>query len=160
MFMKLFISRILFQTFCKNSKGQYNDAREFVNEFKDVMKPHLSNSKYFREFHQKLEKEMQKFIGKLTGDGTETNSEMTTATRQTKGSSTKQSQQLVRSGSPGIDELDEAATMQHADREDYEGKKDSGGDEEDAIQEELAAQNKKEDGRDLRHLYVDPATRE
>jgi hypothetical protein len=45
------------------------------------MKPHLSNSKYFREFHQKLEKEMQKFIGKLTGDGTETNSEMTTATR-------------------------------------------------------------------------------
>jgi hypothetical protein len=50
--------------------------------------------------------------------------------------------------------------MQHADREDYEGKKDSGGDEEDAIQEELAAQNKKEDGRDLRHLYVDPATRE
>jgi len=49
-FMKLFISRILYQSFCKNSKGQYNDAKDFVTEFKEVMKPHLSSSKFYREF--------------------------------------------------------------------------------------------------------------
>ena len=86
-FMKAFVSRILYQTFVKNSKGQFNEAKQFVNEFKDVMKPHLSSSKFYREFNQKLEKEMQKFIGRLTGEGTETNSEMTTGTKQTKGSS-------------------------------------------------------------------------
>jgi len=44
--------------------------------------------------------------------------------------------QQQRPGSPGIDELDEAATMQQADRDDYD-RKDA--DEDDAIQEELAA---------------------
>lgn len=50
-FMKLFISRILFQTFCRGSKGQYNEAKELVSEFKDLMKPHLSSSKYYKEYH-------------------------------------------------------------------------------------------------------------
>lgn len=52
--------------------------------------------------------------------------------------------------------------MHHADREDVDGgRREFGGDEDDAIQEELAAQQRKnDDGKDLKHLFVDPATRE
>jgi hypothetical protein len=51
---------------------------------------------------------MQKFNGKiLVAEGAETNSEMTNATRQTK----KSRQSGVRFGSPGVDDLDEAATL-------------------------------------------------
>jgi hypothetical protein len=47
------------------------------------------------------------------------------------------------------------------DREDYEaGRKDNNMDEDDAIYEEIAAQKKKEEGKDLSHLYVDPANGE
>jgi len=52
------------------------------------MKPNISSNKYNAEYLQKLDKEMQKFNGKvLVGDGTETNSEMTTGTKITKKSS-------------------------------------------------------------------------
>lgn len=76
---------------------------------------------------------MQKFIGKASAGDADTNSEMTSVTKQTKGSS-KQLEKQPRNGSPGIDELDEAATMQEGERDEYEaGNRDTAGDEEDAI---------------------------
>jgi len=56
---------------------------------------------------------MQKFNGKvLVGDGVETNSEMTTLTKNTKLSGSKAGgKPASRAGSPGPDDLDEAATM-------------------------------------------------
>lgn len=67
-----------------------------------------SDNKYNPDYRAKLDREMQKFTGKImVGEGAETNSEMTTATRQTR----KSKQSGVRFGSPGVDDLDEAATM-------------------------------------------------
>jgi hypothetical protein len=71
------------------------------------MKVEQTVNKYYQEYKAKLDKEMQKFNGKVVvGEGAETNSEMTSATRQTK----KSGKSCVRFGSPG-DDLDEAATL-------------------------------------------------
>lgn len=74
------------------------------------MKPEQSTNKYNPEYSSKLEKEMQKFNGKIIfAEGAETNSEMTSATKITRKSSAT-GKTGTRGGSP--DFLDEAATMQ------------------------------------------------
>ena len=48
------------------------------------MKPELTSSKFYADYQVKMEREMQKFNGKIqVGEGTETNSEVTTITKKT-----------------------------------------------------------------------------
>mmetsp|Transcript_2910 Transcript_2910/g.4499 ORF Transcript_2910/g.4499 Transcript_2910/m.4499 type:complete len:127 (-) Transcript_2910:870-1250(-) len=95
--------------------SNFRTAKEFEVSFNEVMRPEQSTNKYNADFKIKLEREMQKFNGKiLVGEGAETNSEMTTATRNTRKSSqaTQRTGAVTRFGSPsGGEELDEAATL-------------------------------------------------
>jgi len=101
----------LYTVFIKNN-SQLSSAKEFETSFKEVMKPNLTSNKYNAEYLSKLDREMQKFNGKiLVGDGAETNSEMTSATKVTKKSGSQGQKQSARGGSPGLDEVDEAAAM-------------------------------------------------
>ncbi len=71
-----------------NDGSNFRTAKEFEQCFNEVMRPEQSTNKYNADFKIKLEREMQKFNGKrLVGEGVETNSEMTTATRNTRKSS-------------------------------------------------------------------------
>ena len=101
----------------------------------------------------KLDKEMQKFVGKImVGEGAETNSEMTNATKMTK-SSQPQRQSAVRPGSPGLDEIDEAATMNTGH---VGGKDEPGPGDDDEMDEEAAlAAKKKQDGNQLDEYFKD-----
>ena len=93
------------------SKDQdgFTSPASFEQAFLEVMKAEQSTSKYFSEYTSKLEKEMQKFNGKVSvGEEAATNSEMTSATKFTKKSSAT-GKSATRAGSP--DYLDEAATM-------------------------------------------------
>ena len=74
--------------FVRNNSQGFNSAIEFANNYTEVTKPHISSNKYYPDYMAKLDKEMQKFNGKIVvGEGTETNSEMTSATKLTKKSS-------------------------------------------------------------------------
>ena len=87
-FTNNFKHRNLYQVFVR----QYNSNSErtmggedFANNFKEVMKPTISTNKYYKDYKLKLERELQKFNGKVTvGEGAETNSEATTLTKNTK----------------------------------------------------------------------------
>lgn len=103
---------------------------------------------------------MQKFNGKIVvGEGAETNSEMTNVTRQTK-KSTKSN--AVRFGSPGADELDEAATMgrpmdntlNDRDLEAGESFMQAAADEEEAM--EMKEEEQKKDVSPLKDFFRDP----
>lgn len=84
-FLNNFRHRNLYLTFVKNTNIDIRSAQDFELTFKEVMKPNMSNNKYYTEYTQKLDKEMQKMTGKASvGDGAETNSEMTTLTKNTK----------------------------------------------------------------------------
>lgn len=87
-FKYYFIFKNLFAQFAKgNDLGGTNisSPQEFQKIFSDAMMPHISSSSYYHDYNQKIDREMQKFNGKITvPEGAETNSEMTTATRQTK----------------------------------------------------------------------------
>jgi hypothetical protein len=106
-----FKHRLLYQVMVKGQQSgdtSFRSAKEFESCYKEIMKAEQSINKYNADYKAKLDREMQKFNGKiLVGEGAETNSEMTTATRQTK----KSGKSAVRFGSPGADDLDEAATM-------------------------------------------------
>lgn len=120
------------------------------------MKPNISSNKYNAEYLQKLDKEMQKFNGKvLVGDGTETNSEMTTGTKNTKKSS--QGASKARPASPGPDELDEAATFEDGQPQRPGTADDAKGDEDETNEEEIAAREaaKKNQESPLKHLFKD-----
>jgi hypothetical protein len=78
----------------------------------------MSSNKYNDDYTKKLEKEMSKFNQKLVGDGTETNSEATSATKVTKKSGNQgEKKPSQRDGSPGLDDVDEAAAMGGGDDE-------------------------------------------
>jgi hypothetical protein len=65
----------LYKVFVKNNPEGFKSAREFGENFIEVMKPNISTNKYYEEYKTKLDKEMQKFNGKtILGDATETNS--------------------------------------------------------------------------------------
>jgi hypothetical protein len=110
-FCNNFKHRILYQVFVRGQQSgeiTFRSAKDFEASYKEIMKAEQSINKYNADYKAKLEKEMQKFNGKiLVPEGAETNSEMTNATRQTK----KSRQSGVRFGSPGVDDLDEAATL-------------------------------------------------
>lgn len=76
------------------------------------MKPTLSTNKYYKDYKQKLERELQKFNGKVqVGEGAETNSEATTLTKGTKKSGSQIAASPKRAGSPGYEDLDEAGNL-------------------------------------------------
>ena len=86
----------------QSGETTFRSAKDFEASYKEIMKAEQSINKYNADYKAKLEKEMQKFNGKiLVPEGAETNSEMTNATRQTK----KSRQSGVRFGSPGVDDL-------------------------------------------------------
>jgi len=155
-FTNAFKHKNLFQVFVKNNTTGFRSAKEFEAYFVEVMKPELTSNKYNSDYTSKLEKEMGKFNQKLVGDGTETNSEATSATKLTKKSGSQGDRKpSQRDGSPGLDEVDEAAAM------------DGGGDDKDlpeeesevdqAMAEKLAKQ--KEEEQNIKSLFVDPHDR-
>lgn len=75
----------------------------------DVMKADLSASSYHEDYKRKIEAEMNKFNGRF-GDGPETASEVTTATKLTKKSGTSFGRSAQSPGGRGED-LDEAANF-------------------------------------------------
>ena len=83
--------------------------------FHEAMRPNLSTNKYYDGYRAKLSKEMNRFNGvKPKGqEGAETNSEATTATKNTRQSRLSASP-LRRTGSPGYDDIDEAGNYNQA----------------------------------------------
>lgn len=153
--MNNFRHRNLYNVFVKQNHTGFRSAKEFETAFKEVMKPNISSNKYNTEYLQKLDKEMQKFNGKvLVGDGTETNSEMTTGTKITKKSG--QGASKNRGGSPGPDELDEAATFEDGQPRPATADAEPHADD-DANEEEIAAREaaKKNQDSPLKHLFKD-----
>lgn len=107
----------------------------------------MSTNRYNAEFVQKLEKDMQKFTGKTTvGDGVETNSEATTLTKVTKKSGSQKGS--ARAGSPGPDELDEAAAMGDGGAADEPGESDAEHEEENEKQKEEKSRE-----QDMKNLF-------
>ena len=80
-----FKHRILHQVFVRgqqSGEAQFRSAKDFEASYKEIMKAEQSINKYNADYKAKLDREMQKFNGKiLVGEGAETNSEMTTATK-------------------------------------------------------------------------------
>lgn len=66
----------------QSGDNNFRSARDFEAAYKEVMALQRSDNKYNPDYRAKLDREMQKFTGKImVGEGAETNSEMTTATR-------------------------------------------------------------------------------
>ena len=82
-----FIHRNLYIKFIRQNQTGFRAAKEFENTFNDVMKADLSVSSYHEDYKRKLDAELNKFNGRF-GDGPETASEVTTATKLTKKSGT------------------------------------------------------------------------
>ena len=114
-----FKHRQLYQVFVKNKGCEdhgadlFKSAKEFAASFKEVMKLEQSSNIFNGDYKAKLDREMQKFNGKIqVGDNVETNSEMTTATRRTgKSTATGKSKKAPSTafGSPSMngDDLDD-----------------------------------------------------
>lgn len=115
-FKNNFIHRNMYMQFIKQ-QGNYKSAVHFLELFNEVIKVEQSTNKYHQEYKRKLEIEVQKFSGKISvGEGAETASEMTSATKLTKvsGKSLKKAQTAgSKSSSPNkAEDLQDASFLQ------------------------------------------------
>ena len=115
--------RTLYYVFIKSNTQSYRNSKEFQEIFLEVFKVKNTLNKYYNDYKRKLEAEKDKFNGRVqAGDGAETASNMTSATKLTgksgKSILTKRGP-LSKDSSPerassvrrGDDDLDEAATL-------------------------------------------------
>ena len=119
------IHRSLYLVFIRQSQQAqhtYQNSKEFERAFLEVLEADYQKNRFYPEYKRKLDQEMQKFNGRVVaGEGAETASEVTTATRGTK----KSAMSILTKGGPASkggsperaysakpdDDLDEAATM-------------------------------------------------
>lgn len=64
-YTNIYIHRNLYSVFVRNNSQSFRSAVEFESHYVEVMKPKISTNKYYTDYMQKIDKEMQKFNGKL-----------------------------------------------------------------------------------------------
>lgn len=162
-FKSQYIFKNLYLTFVKQDNQEHQKrAANFKLKYNEITKPHMSGNPNHQNYKERLEREMQKFNGKITvGEGSETQSQVTDGTRATKQSGSQKNYKQQRNGSPGLDELDEAATMEHDEVQEDDGEDDQDKmDRDDDEYIELVTQKKQEKKWDTSECYIDPVTKE
>jgi hypothetical protein len=82
-FTNNFIHRNMYVNFIRQNQTGFRSAKDFEQQFLEVLKCQQSINKYNHEYKRKLDIEQAKFTGKISSDA-ETASEMTSATKVTK----------------------------------------------------------------------------